>query len=319
MSKIAVLNDTHSVAYRVMAFMLKTIGFTVYSAGHSFREVTEVYKGPRNDLATYAGVMEFKDLPKDALFVDHYPGCAPRLRAAGWTGPVLLYWGLPVGPKWIWRHFHPPPRVGVYTQCPRIARCLREINRCHAKFFWPPYVDPIQRTPRTTFEPFVMTVIQGVCKWLKEDLLIKLRDDPKVKLEVYGGAPPAWAKRLPHDDLTARLRRAKCLFHPKAFDTPGRALMEAVLQGVPVVLPEVFLRKTEMTDIFTDGVTCVVAKDTALPTVLEAICSLDDDDRNLRIGNEGQRRLSKASDWNVNKVSFKLLLQRLFDNVPIPS
>lgn len=311
--RVAVLNDTHSVAYRIMAFMLRDLGFTVYSAGPSFRNLTEFYKGPRNDPKTYAGVMEFKDMPQDALFVDHYPGCAPRLRAVGWKGPILLYWGLPVGPNWIEPNFHPGPRVGVYSQCPRIARCLREINRCPVEFFWPPYVDPIDRSPRTAFDPFVITVIQNTCGWMEESLLAGLRDDPEIRLEIYGGGTPSWARRMPHDDLLARMRRARCLFHPKFFDAPGRALMEAVLQGVPVVLPEVFLRKTEMTDIYEDGKSCLVVPSTVLQDVVSTLRSLSDREHNLSIGNEAQRRLAKASDYGVNKLAFASLIDRIYD------
>lgn len=317
MDKVAVLNDTHSVAYRIMAFMLKTLGFSVYSAGNSFRVVTEVYRAPRNDPDTYLGVMEFPDLPRDALFVDHYPGCAPRMRAAGWNGPVLLYWGLPVGPDWIVPNFNPPPGVGVYSQCPRIARCLLELNRCPSAFFWPPYTDPLDRTPRDDFEPYTMTVVQRATAFVPALLLEQLRDDPEVLLEVYGGGPPAWSVRMSHNDLTARLRHAQCLFHPKSFDAPGRALMEAVLQGVPVILPQVFLRKTEMTDIFKDGVSCIVIKDTVFETVREAIRSLACRDLNLHIGNEAQRRIREASDWETNRGTFGRLVQKIYHATPV--
>jgi hypothetical protein len=317
MSRVAVLNDTHSVAYRIMAFMLKTLDFTVYSAGYSFRAVTEVYKAPRQDSDTYSGIMEFPDIPKDALFVDHYPGCASRMRSAGWNGPVLLYWGLPVGPDWIVPNFNPPLGVGVYSQCPRIARCLLELNRCPSTFFWPPYTDPLDRALREGFEPYTMTVVQRATAWVPALLLEQLRDDPMVQLEVYGGGPPVWSVRMSHNELTARLRRAQCLFHPKSFDAPGRALMEAVLQGVPVVLPQVFLRKTEMTDVFKDGVSCVIIKDTNFETARDAIRSLARRDLNLRIGNEAQCRMRKTSDWKANRIIFGRLVQKIYDSAKL--
>jgi glycosyltransferase involved in cell wall biosynthesis len=111
--------------------------------------------------------------------------------------------------------------------------------------------------------------------------------------------------------VVSALTRALCLVHVKSRDCPGIALYEALFTGCPVILTDVFLQRTLYTDLYEDGETCLVVKDSPLSPIDErkkilidqiAVCidRLKDPKENVRIGSNGRRRLVQLM-WQSNR------------------
>lgn len=308
MAKIAVVHAVHSISIRIIAWMLREVGYTPYVCGQTFRGVIPGYTnaGPTPDLCP--GAMELAKMPQDALFVDTHPASEQVLRNRGWNGPILYIWQNPVGPEWVRANFRPGPRVGSMGWSASVGRAIREMAMCPNDTFWPPYHGALDQSPRTSQGTRLLTVIENASGWTNVPVLEQLRDHPTAQLELYGGAPPAWATRIPQEDLFKKMRDSLALYHPKPFDTPGLAVMESALQGVPIIFCPDWIRTTEATDVFEPGVSCIVA-DTDRDSVVRAADDLRDPARNQAIGFEGRRRLLIAADWPTNRPKFAKLIE----------
>lgn len=302
MPRIAVVNEVHSIAVRIQGWMMKDLGFEVYLAGGSFQPLVPNYNfGGKVDPEIFAGVMEVAQLPKDAIFLDTHPDTEKRFRAKGLQNPIMLVWQMPVGPEWVRDNFRPGPRVGSLGWSTSVGREITRMGLCPNDHFWPAYPAIAGLTPRDGFSSSrPVTVVENAQGWSNLPVLEKLRDDPRVKLELFGGGPPAWSRRIPQPDLFAKIRQTVGFYHLKPFDTPGLAVMEAAVQGVPILFPPDWLRTTQATDIFEDGKSCVVVQ-TDVEDVVRALARLADPEENRRIGHEGARRLREAMDWTKNK------------------
>lgn len=315
MTKVAVFNDTHGVGYQIACWMLKDLGYDVFVAGDSFRQILPHYY--RGNYAPWggrmknwcSGVMEWNRMPKDALFLDTFPETEGALRGHGFVGPYLIYWILPVWPDFIGKSFRPGPKVGVLAFNKGIGREILERNLCPVEFLWPPYHKIFDFKAREAFDPFIVTVIKNLRGWSDEPLVTRLRDNPNVRLELYGGGPPEWSREISHPDLVARISKAVCLFHPKPTDTPGYALMEAMLQGVPVILMPDFLRSTESGYIFRNEETCLVVKNEA--EVLSAVERLKNPSENRRIGHSCRNELFDYAAWEKNRSRVDRLISQI--------
>lgn len=307
MPKIAVINEVHSVAVRIQAWMLKSLGYDVFVAGGSFHGVVENYHNSNQKIPEFSGTMELRNMPQDALFLDTHPKTISRLREKGWHGPILLVWQMPVGPDWIKENFKPIGKVGSLAWAEAVGRGIREMNVCPSEFFWPPYYGPLDQSQRTQIGDYLITAVENAEGWSNVGVLTQLRDHPESKLELYGGGPPAWSKKLPQKDFFARLRASLAMYHLKPFDTPGLAVMEAALQGIPIIFPPDWIRCTE-TSFFKDGENCLVVE-TKQDNVLEAVRKLKDPAYNLKIGAAGRATVAQACDWKVNSVKFANLIE----------
>jgi hypothetical protein len=303
---IAVVNEAHNVALRIQGWMLKSIGYDVYAAGESFRKIVPNYHYSGQILPEILGVMERKDMPQDALFLDTHPGSIPALRATGWSGPILVVWYMPVGPEWISQNFRVMGKVGSLAWSAAVGRFFREWSVCPNDGFWPPYYGNIDTTPRETVGDYLITAIENAAGWSNVPVLEQLRDDPHAKLELYGGAPPAWSRKIPQKEFFARLRGCRAMYHLKPFDTPGFAVMEAALSGVPIIFPPDWMKSTE-TKFFIEGDSCLIVP-TQKEAVLEAVKRLSDRTENLRMGRAGQKVVQIEIDWKVNAPRFKALI-----------
>jgi hypothetical protein len=308
MGKIAVVHMVHSVSFRMIAWMLRDIGFEVHAAGSSFQPGVEGFNhwgGQGRELV--CGTMELATTPQDALFVDTHPKTEGRLRALGWNGPLLLIWQMPVGPEWVRDNLRPRKKVGSLAWSATVGQAVREMNVCPNDAFWPPYYGPLDHSARTSFGDYLVTSVENAAGWSNVPVLEQLRDDPETKLELYGGGPPVWSRKLPQPEFFARLRGALAMYHLKPFDTPGLAVMEAAFQGVPIILPHDWIRLTGFGDIFEDGRSCHVVE-TRREAVLEVVRRIKETSENERIGREGRRRMLEASDWRINKPRFERLV-----------
>lgn len=308
MERVAVLNNVHSVGFRAMARMLRDLGFRSYAAGMSFQKAVVSHTGGRSWGERCDGVMETHRTPPDALFVDAYPYTEARFRRAGMPNPLLVFWIEPRGPEALagWR---PGAGTAVLAQCRRVGKALEETD-IPSDFFWAPYPDALDRSPRESFGDEVAMVIHNATGWVGK-VLPALREQKDFPLALYGAGPPSWAERLPHDEVVRRVRRARCLLHPKPFDTPGYALLEAALQGVPPILTATFIRKTGTEDVWIDGETCLILRDTTYPEIRRAVARLGSPHENRRIGENARTRIEKLSDWSENRPRLQRLLGRI--------
>jgi len=317
MGRLAVVNDTHAIGYEICAWILNDLGFDVYVAGPSFSTFLPIFyhhgymQQSVRKTPYVRGIMEFKDMPQDALFVDTMPETEQRLRGLGWMGPYLIYWLWPCWPDWVEKNFRPGKGVSVMAFNPAIGRVIREMRLCPVEFLWPPYPQLLNCSERSSFGPHVVTAIKNAQGWSNVPLLEVLRDHPEAQLQLYGGGPPEWSREIPHDQFLEHLRAAKVLFHPKPTDTPGYVVMEAVLLGVPVILGRDFLRSTEMTMLFKDGETCFHATTERLDPLLGFIRRLSDPAENRRMGTSARTRLLQLSNWSENRPRIKRLVDDL--------
>jgi predicted O-methyltransferase YrrM/glycosyltransferase involved in cell wall biosynthesis len=298
---IAVVNEVHSVAVRMQGWMLKEIGFKVYFAGGSYQKLVPNYHfGHKIDTSIFSGVLEVSQTPKDALFVDTHPETEKRFRQAGLQNPILLVWQMPVGPEWVQVNLRPGPNVGSLGWSTSVGREIARMALCPNDHFWPAYPWLDQAPARDSFGDELITVIENAQGWSNLPVLEKLRDHPGARLQLFGGGPPPWARKIPQDQLYAKMKGAVAMYHPKPFDTPGLAVMEAALQGVPIIFPRDWIRTTQSEEIFEDGVSCLVVE-TDVDKVIAAKERLRDREFNFKIGHEGRRRMKAANDWSVNK------------------
>jgi hypothetical protein len=305
--QIAVINEAHNVALRIQAWMLKSLGYKVYVAGGSFHGVVENYHNSNQKLPELSGTMELRNMPQDALFLDTHPKTIERLRAKGWNGPILMVWYMPVGPDWVKENFKILGKCGSLAWSEAVARGVREMNACPSDFFWPPYYGPLDQTQRTSIGSYLITAVENAQGWSNVGVLQELRDHPESKLELYGGGPPDWSRKLPQKEFFARLRASLAMYHLKPFDTPGFAVMEAALQGVPIIFPHDWIRCTE-TSFFKHGENCLVVE-TKRDAVLELVRKLKDPEYNRKIGAAGREVVARACHWGVNSIKFKNLIE----------
>lgn len=307
--KIAVIHDIHWVGFRIESWMLSQLGFEVYAAGSSFHGIV-----PNHHLSDQkgfcSGVMEFRNMPQDALFVDTHPDSIGALRRKGWNGPVLMMWMMPVGPEWVEKNFKPQGRVGSLAFSAAVGKMVQKMNVCPNDYFWPPYFGPLDQSPREAVGSRLITVIENAAGWTNVGVLTELRDDPRTSLELFGGAPPGWSRKIPQTELFARIRGSLALYHPKPFDTPGFAVMEAALQAVPIIFCPGWIKTTEW-ELFKHDESCLVAE-TEKEAVAQASERLKDVELNRKIGREGRRRLLEAADWPTNKPRLAKLIDALY-------
>lgn len=307
--KVAVINEVHSVAIRIQAWMLTQLGYKVFVAGGSFQGIVENYHNSNQAIPELSGTMEFAGMPQDALFLDTHPKTISRLRERGWNGPILIVWQMPVGPDWVKENFKPIGKCGSLAWSAAVGRVLREMNVCPSDYFWPPYYGPLDRTPRESFEPFLMTVVENAAGWSNVGVLEQLKNDSRTRLELYGGGPPDWSRKIPQRELFARLRKCLAMYHLKPFDTPGLAVMEAALQAVPIIFPYDWLRCTE-TEFFKDGESCIVVE-TKAELVIGLFEKLRNVELNRRIGLAGRQKIVEATDWTVNGPRMERLINQI--------
>lgn len=304
--RIAVVHEAHCVGFRIQAWMLDQVGFRVFAAGRSFGAVLPGFHNCGQRLPEVRGEIELGALPEGALFVDTHPESVRRLRETGWGGPALVIWLMPVGPEWVESNFRPGHRLASLAWSASVGRRIKAMDACPNDYFFPPYHGPLDQSPRPAFGSFLMTVVQNAAGWSNVPLLEELRDDPDARLELYGGGPPGWSRWIPQPDLFRRMRESLAMYHLKPFDTPGFAVMEAVLQGVPVIFPPDWIRLTDW-GLFEDGKSCLVVE-SKKEAVLGAARHLRDTGANLGIGREGRRRLLEAADWAANRPRLERLL-----------
>ncbi len=323
MGRIAVFHDSHTVGYDIATWMLHDLGYTVYAAGESFSSLLPDYRSVRyppgkgfltrsNGQAPWDGVMELKDMPDDALFIDTFPESEHALRRHGWRGPMLFYWILPVGRDYIAHgKFRPGRKVAVLAFNAAIARLIREKELCPVESIFPPYHRVATFPVRETFDPFLIAAVNRLRDWVPWRVrlrLARLRNNPKIKLELYGTPPPSWAAAIEHPELVARIARATALFHVKEIDTPGYVWMEAALQGVPVIFRPGFLDNTEFSFLEHDR-TCLFAE--REKELLRYAKQLQDPSENRRIGLALRECLTKLCSWTTNRG----IVERLISSV----
>lgn len=311
--RLAVINEVHSVSVKILGWMLRSIGFKVFCSGSSFHGVVPLHhtnhaKHPK-DLC--AGTLELKDMPQDALFVDTHPDSIKALRAKEWHGPILLVWQMPVGPEWVRDNLKPAGKVGSLGWSTSVGREIARMNVCPNDHFWPPYYGPLDQTERTTIGDYLITIVENANGWSNPGVLAQLRDHPRAKLELYGGGPPDWSRKIPQPELFARIRHSLAMYHLKPFDTPGLAVMEGALQGVPIIFPHDWVRLTGSEELFEDGKSCLVVP-TECERVVELADRLRDSSQNKAIGGEGRRRMLAATDWAVNSARFAKLVDGIY-------
>ncbi len=312
-ARIAVINEVHSVSVKILGWMLQSIGFTVCCSGPSFRGIMPLYHTDhsRHPKDICRGSIEFKHLPPDALLVDTHPDAVAALRSRGWNGPILLVWQMPVGPDWVRENLKPSSRVGSLGWSTSVGREVARMNICPNDHFWPPYCGiALDQTQRSTVGDWLITIVENADGWSNPGVLRNLRDHPRTRLELYGGGPPDWSRKIPQDALFARIRGSLAMYHLKPFDTPGLAVMEAALQGVPILFPHDWVRLTGSEELFEDGRSCFIVP-TDAERVVEVAERLRDPELNRSIGSEGRRRMLAATDWTVNRQRFQDLIAQL--------
>lgn len=312
-SNVVVFNNYHSVGVQVGAWMMKQLGYRVFAAGRSFHKKLHVlgsqeYRWPY--VNSIEGVMEWDQMPSDALVMDAYPQSEAPLREAGFKGPFLIYWGWPSGADWVEKHFRPGPRVAALAFNRKLWMAIRDRNLCPSEFTWRPYHKVVPLPPRKKpFEKFLITVVQKAAKWTDIRVLEALHKNSETRLELYGGGPPDWAPKIPHAQLLDRLSRATAMFHSKPIDSPGNAWVEACLMGVPVIVPPDFLKNTGFDHIFIDKDTCLVARTT--DEVISAFRRLSDPDQNGRFTYALRKRYLREAEWHVIKGKVERLLREI--------
>lgn len=323
MMRIAVFHDSHTVGYDIASWMLHDLGYRVYVAGESFKEVIPDFRTarypPGRDFLTrngmrppWDGVIELRDLSDDVLFVDTFPRTERSLRQFGWKGSILFYWILPVGRDFIAAgNFRPGRNVGVLAFNAAIAREIKRLELCPVEFLLPPYSDIVTFPIRGAFEPFLISAVNRVVDWTPPYvhlLLEQLRTNPSTRLELYGLPPLKWAVPLDHSPLVARMAKATALFHVKGTDTPGYAWMEAAFQGVPVIFRPAFLDNTEF-KFLRDGDTCMVADSEG--EIHRIMAQLGEPSENQRIGMALRDCLLGLCSWKTNRAVMERLLSAI--------
>lgn len=313
MARIAVIHEVHSISFRILAQMMRNLGFDTRVAGASWAPYIEGFHhwtGTGKDLVN--GIIELKDTPADAILLDTHPDTEKKLRAKGWGGKILIVWQMPVGPEWVEKNFKPGKGVGCLAWSRTVGNMLAKMNVCPNDFFWPIYVGSLDQTERTTIGDYLITCLENAAGWSNVPVLTQCRDHPETKLRLYGGGPPDWSKKIPQPQLFGEIRSSLAMFHLKPFDTPGLAVMEAVLQGVPLILPPVWAHKTGFGEFYIENETCLYVE-TNIDAVVVAARKLRDPETNYRIGREARRRLLAASDWNVTKDRFSKLVEGIYN------
>jgi Methyltransferase domain len=309
--KIAVVNEVHSVAVRMQGWMMKDLGYEVYVAGGSYSPLCPNYHySGRVDKTIFSGLIEVDQTPPDAIFLDTHPDTEKRFRARGLKNPIMLVWQMPVGPEWVRANFKPGPGVGSLGWSTSVGREIAGMNVCPNDHFWPAYYVLDGLTPRAAPGEWLITVIENAAGWSNVPVLEKLRDHPRARLELFGGAPPAWSRKIPQAELLAKLRGSLAMYHVKPFDTPGLAVMEAAVQGVPIIFCPDWLRTTQASDLFENEKSCLIV-DTDAEKVVAAAERLRDRDLNVAIGTEGARRMREAMDWGKNKPRLLRLVEEI--------
>jgi hypothetical protein len=324
MTRIAVIHDTHIVGYDIAIWMLRDLGYRVYLAGVSFKDIFLNFahvKYPRGkEFLTHKagtdrfdGAIELNEMPRDALFIDTYPENAAALRKWGWKGPILLHWILPVGPSYVCEgKFRPVSRLGVLAFNAAIAQEIRIRNLCPVEFILPPYHEVSRFSLRESFKSPLITAVNKLVDWVDQDglaLLARLRDHPDVQLELYGESPPIWARPVDHPDLVRRLSQAMALFHAKRTDTPGYVWMEAALQGVPIIFFNRFRDSTGFS-FLEHGKTCLLVDNEE--DIWDAISKLRDPACNRSIGYALGKKLRRLCSWKGNRDRVESLLQAIY-------
>jgi len=311
--RVAVINEVHSVSVKILGWMLDSIGFTVCCSGSSFNGVVPLHHTDhsRHPKEICRGKVELDQMPPDALFVDTHPDAVTALRKRGWKGPVLLVWQMPVGPEWVRENLKPWERVGSLGWSTSVGREVARMNICPNDHFWPPYYGiSLDQSQRTEIGDYLVTVVENADGWSNPGVLGQLRDHPNTKLELYGGGPPNWSRKIPQEALFARIRGSLAMYHLKPFDTPGLAVMEAALQGVPILFPHDWIRLTGSEELFEDERSCIIVP-TEPERVLQAAERLRDADFNRSIGAEGRKRMLAATDWAVNRARLDALVSSI--------
>lgn len=309
--KTAVINFMHAIGANIQAWMLKDLGYEVYMAGESFRPLVPNYHwNGKLNADFFAGVLEVKTIPPDALFVDTHPDTEHRLRSAGLRNPFMVMWLMPVGPDWVEQNYKPGINSGSLAFSWTVGKRIEEMGVSPNACFWPPYLINLDRSPREGFEEYLITLVENAAGWSNVGVLDGLRKHPRTKLELYGGGPPDWARKIPQQELFGRLRRSLAMYHLKPFDTPGFAVMEAALQGVPIIFPNDWVRLTGSSHLFEDGISCMIVE-TDVDKVVAVAEKLRDPEMNRHIGREGQRRVMDACDWRKHRPLLDQVLQSI--------
>lgn len=149
-------------------------------------------------------------------------------------------------------------------------------------------------------------------------------DFVKLGLKVYGdkGSPSGMVRQ---NEVKLILDKALCLLHLKASDSPGYAVYEAMANGVPVVLPQLFVDRMKYNELYINGETCYTFgayayrienddPDRPIETwfepethkrvvaeVAEILEKLKDPKENKRIGMNGHKKWWELTNWNEKK------------------
>lgn len=311
--KIAVLNNRHKIGFKTVSFMLNDLGFDVYSAGESFNGPLQQDEKnyPPIDVKAVKAVMEIDEMPPEALFVTPIWEHEKRLRDRGWRGPVLIRLSTVKGVEMAKKLPEIPYRTAVFAVHPEIREALHN-QGLPVDGFWPPYACDIDRAPRADFDPYFIFVCRDAAVCLDKGVLAKLGDDPQVRLEMYGGGNIEWSREVEHEVLLQRIRRATALCYPKHRDNAGNALMEAMIQGVPVIVRADYIDASGAGDLLDANETCIMVMDTKFETLRQACLRLKDPKENRRIGMAGQSRLRALSNWKNNRYRLINLLSRIY-------
>lgn len=144
-------------------------------------------------------------------------------------------------------------------------------------------------------------------------------------IRVFGNNAPHG--QVSHREVVGITERALCLVHLKSVDCPGWALYEAILAGCPVVTGRLLNSRMLAGALLEHGETCLEFGVPAsldygrgdmdfpkcLANIKEALERLRDPAENIRVGENGRRRLNELL-WTAGKdgPGFKAFMERHF-------
>lgn len=332
MSDIAILHVPHEQCEASMAEMLKSISYDVYGLGRDISHLLNRHMVP----------ISASRLPLKAE-IPHFHKCSLFVTVKHYNLPGLYENYDHLNGKILWMdinggipgvHIPKDPRKSYPFEVPvpYVSANKHYADNSPYKVSGPRYICyiPLARREeflraahhRTLTAPPVC-LVNNPKTWGYGWMVKPLKDQYNTRFFGSHGAADGLVKP---SQISSILTTALCMVHMKGRDCPGIALYESLLTGCPVIITDLFLRRTLYTDLYEHEHTCLVAKDDpelpipertnyVMKQVSEYIDRLKDPKENARIGSNGRKRLNQLmwrSDRDENVASFKEFMERHF-------
>lgn len=332
MQKLAILHVPHEQCEKSIQEMLSSVGYLVLGIGPELSRLVNRYMKP-----VVASRLVDKAVPADMVSCDLF------VTVKHYNLPNIYRNYRQLKKKVLWFDINGGVPGEVITRelqksyplkvpIPYVSANKRYVDGSEYKVSGPRYICyiPLHNRKellkaahqRVVTEPPVC-LVHNPSNWGYGWLVEPLRVQHGVRFYGSHGAPDGLLEpRQTKNKLTSAL----CMVHAKGRDCPGCALYESLLVGCPVIITDLFLRRTLYTDLYVDGETCLVVKDDPsmciddrrnhlMKQLASCLERLKDPQENKRIGSNGRRRIVQlmwSSDRKQDVDSFASFMEQNF-------